>query len=88
MYESVNKLNPPQFHTYYNYPNHNYNTDAMRNMKLALPKIRTSKNGLKSLKYSGCILCNNLSSAERSFKSKKEFSRIIKKHITDTFDIQ
>ena len=80
-------MNPFQFHTYYNYPNHNYNTDATRNMKLALPKIRTSTYGLKSLKYSGCILWNNLSFAERSIKSKNAFSRVLKKRITDTYDV-
>ena len=88
VYESVNKLNPFQFHTYYSYPTHNYNTDAIRNIKLALPKIRTSTYGLKSLKYSGCILWNNLSFAERNIKSKNEFSRILKECIIDTYDSQ
>ena len=86
VYESINKLNPPQFHTYFNYPNHNYNTDAKRNLKLDLPKIRTSTYGLKSLKYTGCILWNNLSFVERSIKSKNVFSRILKNSMIGTYD--
>ena len=88
MYESVNKLNPPQFHNYYNYPGHNYNTDATRNMKLNLPSIRTSTYGLKSLKYTGCMLWNNLSFAERNIKSKNIFSRALKNRMTDAYDSQ
>ena len=86
VYDSLNKLNPVQFHTYYNYPLHNYNTDAMRNLNLNLPKIRTSTYGLKSLKYTGCMLWNNLSFAEKNIKSKQVFSRILKKRMTDTYD--
>ena len=88
VYESVNKLNPYQFHTYYNYPNHNYNTDAIRNMKLDIPIIRTSTYGLKSLKYTGCMLWNNLSFAERNIKSKNIFSRALKNRMTDAYDSQ
>ena len=86
VYESVNKLNPFQFHAYYNYPDHNYNTGAMRYMKLNLPTIRTSTYGLKSLKYTGCMLWNNSSFAEKNIKSKTVFSRILKKRITDAYD--
>ena len=57
-------------------------------MNLALPIIRTSTYGLKSLKYTGCILWNNLSFFERSIKSKKVFSRILKNSIIDTYDTQ
>ena len=86
MYESVNRLNPFQFHTYYNYPNHNYNTDAIRNTKLAIPTIRTSTYGLKSLKYTGCKLWNNLSFPERSIKSKNVFSRVLRQRMTDAYE--
>ena len=79
VYDSLNKLNPFQFHTYYNYPHHNYNTDAIRNLRLAPPKIRTSTYGLKSLKHTGCMLWNNLSFAEKNIKYKNAFSRIQKK---------
>ena len=58
VYDSLNKLNPLQFHTYYNYPLHNYNTDAMRKLNLNLPTARTSTYGLKSLKYTRCMLWN------------------------------
>ena len=88
VYESLNKLNPLQFHSYYSYPDHNYNTDAMRNFKFVLPTVRTSTYGLKSLKYTGCMLWNNLSFAERSIKSKNVFSHILKKRMTDTYDSQ
>ena len=86
VYDSLNKLNPLQFHTYYNYPLHNYNTEATRNLNLNLPTIRTSTYGLRSLKYTGCMLWNNLSLAEKNIKSKKVFSRILKKRITDAYD--
>ena len=88
VYDSLNKLNPVQFHTYYNYPIHNYNTDAMRNLNLNLPTIWISTYGLKSLKYTGCMLWNNLSFADRSVKSKNVFSRILKNHMTDAYDNQ
>ena len=86
VHESVNKQNPAQFHSYYCYPAHTYNTDAMRDYKLDPPVIRTSTYGLKSLKYSGCILWNNLSVTERNIMSKKAFLRVVKDNMANAYE--
>ena len=86
VYESLNKLNPNQFHTYYNYPIGLHNTAANRDRNLDPPMARTVTYGLKSLKYSGCILWNDLPNDKRSAKSKSVFSILIKKHIINSYN--
>lgn len=53
VYESLNKLNPIQFHSFYKYSPNIHDT---RSNCLDPPMVRTVKYGLKALKYSGCIL--------------------------------
>ena len=85
VYESLNKLNPNQFHTYYNYPAVVHNTAANRDNSLNPPMVRTVTYGIKALKYSGCILWNNLSMDVRNAVSKNVFNTKIKKHIIDSY---
>ena len=88
VYESLNKLNPNQFHTYYNYPTGIQNTAANRDKNLDPPMVRTVTYGLKALKYSGCILWNNLPMDKRNAKSKSVFSILIKNHIINSYNSQ
>ena len=85
VYESVNELNPNQFHTYYNYPTDVYNTAANRGNYLDPPMVRTVTYGLKSLKYTGCILWNNLSINIRNVLSINIFNNMTKKNIIDHY---
>ena len=61
VYESLNKLNPNQLNTYFNFPSDALNTAANRDKNLDPPMVRTVTYGLKALKYAGCILWNDLS---------------------------
>ena len=79
VYESLNKLNPEQFHAFYKFPYNTRNTTNNRNNNLELPIPRTTTYGLKSLKFVGCKLWNSLSTADRNSVSKNVF----KKHIKD-----
>ena len=47
--------------------------------------VRTVTYGIKALKYSGCILWNNLSMDVRNAVSKNVFNTKIKKHIIDSY---
>ena len=81
MYDSLRKLNPQQFHDYFHYPANNYNTAANRRGNLDTPLVRTVTYGLKSIKYTGCILWNDLPNAIRISISKKVFTKSVKKHV-------
>ena len=85
VYESLNKLNPNQFHSYYNYPTGLQNTAANRNNNLDPPVVRTNTYGLKGLKYSGCKLWNNLSTLIRNSVSKNIFKSHTKKHFINSY---
>ena len=86
VYESLNKLNPNQFHTYYNYPADAHNTAANREKNLDPPMVRTVTYGLKSVKYAGCILWNNLSLEIRNAVSINVFNSWTKKHVIDSYN--
>ena len=86
VYESVNKLNPTQFHTYYDYPTGAHNTAANRGNNLDPPIPRTVTYGLKSLKYAGCILWNNLSSDIRNVVSTNVFINKTKTHMINSYN--
>lgn len=88
VYESLNKLNPNQFHAYYKYASDIHNTAANRDNNLDPPMVRTANYGLKSLKYSGCILWNNLPMDKRSAVSKRAFCIQIKNHIIKSYNSQ
>ena len=79
VYESLNELNPIQFHSYYQFPHSTQNTAANRNYNLELPSARTTTYGLKAIKCVGAKLWNDLSQNERNATSKNAFKMNIKK---------
>ena len=88
VYESLNKLNPNQFHAYYTYPADAQNTAANRDENLDPPMVRTVTYGLKSLKYAGCILWNNLSIDTRNAVSKNVFKNLTKNDMINSYNNQ
>ena len=85
VYDSLYKTNPPQFHSFYSYPINQINTAANRSHNLNIPQVRTSTYGLKSLKYTGVILWNDLSTELRNSFSKKCFGKALKKHSLENY---
>ena len=85
VYESLNKLNPSQFHNYYNYSEGEINTAATRDNNLDTPMVRTTIYGLKALKYSGCTLWNDQPIDSRNAISKKVFTKTVKLHMINSY---
>ena len=83
VYESLNELNPPQFHSYYNFPYMTRNTAVNRSSNLELPSARTSTYGLKSIKFTGVKLWNELALSERTPPSKNVFKMNMKKRFVN-----
>ena len=73
VFDCVNKLNPSQFHSYFSLSSSTITTASKRDLKLDPPQVRTTTYGLKSLKYEGSILWNDLSLSCRSILSRKQF---------------
>ena len=73
VYACLKKSNPSQFHEYFLYSITNLNTQSSRNHLLNTPQPRTVTYGLKSIKYDGAILWNNLPSNIRNIVSPKQF---------------
>ena len=70
VHDSLNMINPDQFHKYFQYSVSPHNTTAVRNNDLNIPSVRTTTYGLKSLKYCGVQIWNNLPKKLRT-KSEK-----------------
>ena len=87
VYDSLHKLNPEQFHVYYRHSANIHNTAASRDNNLDTPMVRTVTYGLKSIKYTGCILWNDLPMAVRNATCKKSFTRSVKKHLISTYQV-
>ena len=85
VYDSLKKTNPTQFHDYYCYPPNLCNTAANRNNNLNTPSVRTTTYGLKSLKYSGAILWNNLPNIVRHKPTRKIFAKSSKEHFIQAY---
>ena len=85
VYQSLKKINPPQFHSFYSYPTTTHDTAAVRNRDLNTPSVRTSTYGLKSLKYVGTLLWNSISNSLRNAPSKMSFARSVKKSFYDLY---
>ena len=83
VYESLNALNPSQFHTYFKFPCNTRNTAANRNDNLDTPMV--SSYGLKSIRYSGCILWNKLSTKERTADTKNIFKKNTKLRLVGSY---
>ena len=85
VYDSVNKINPPQFHSYFKLSNSPYNTKSSTQHKLFLPQIRTTNYGIKSIKFTGALTWNDLPFHIRSIQSRKSFIRRLKKQIIASY---
>ena len=87
VYDSLNKCNPAQFHSYFQYPTNSLvNTAANRKGNLNTPQVRTVTYGLKSIKYIGCIQWNKLPDVIKKSLSKKIFTKAVKKHFLEKYD--
>ena len=87
VYDSLNRNNPTQFHEFFSlYNNPNMNTNAHRNKHLIRPNPRTSNYGIKSLKYTGVVLWNELPLNIRTLLSKKSFYKSLKVILLDTYE--
>ena len=49
VFESLNHINPPQFHGFFTYPSNTRNTTNNRNKNLFIPQARTKHYGLNSI---------------------------------------
>ena len=85
VYDSINQTNPTQFHTHYRVPVNIHNTGGNRNINLDIPQPRTKTYGLKSIKYIGCLLWNNLSAYIRDKSSKNSFSKSVKDYYVNQY---
>ena len=86
VYDSLRKSNPPQFHSFYSYPSNQTSTAANRDFNLNTPQVRTSTYGLKSLKYTGVMLWNDLSAVIRKLPAKKSFGKAEKKLFLENYN--
>ena len=85
VYDSLNKINPPQFHEYFKLPTSSRNnTVAIRNNNLVFPRARTTTYGLKSLKYCGVLIWNGLDVHLRT-KSRAHIIDKVKKSILERY---
>ena len=78
VYDCLNKLNPIQFHDYFTFSTTTLNTAVSRSDKLKTPQVRTTTYGLKSIKYDGAVIWNNISLPIRSRTSSKIFKKQLK----------
>ena len=72
IYDSLNNINPNQFKNYFSYSSNNYNTLSNRLNNLKIPQVRTTTYGLKSVKYSGAIIWNNIPFSIRTTISSRK----------------
>ena len=85
VFDSLKKTNPIQFHDIFRYPANTLNTAANRRGNLDTPHVRTVTYGLKSVKYTGCVLWNELPSDIRDAQSKISFNKLVKKHYINMY---
>ena len=85
VYDSLKKSNPSQFHEYFHSLINVQNTAANRNGNLQRPQARTQTYGIKSIKYTGCMLWNVLPDDIRNSLSKKTLNKSLKKHFINTY---
>ena len=79
VFDSLNSVNPTQFHNYFVYPTNPYNTTSNRNHNLNIPLARTTSYGLKSLKNIGAHIWNDIPLSIRSTNSRNQLIKNSKK---------
>ena len=85
VHDCLNKQNACQFHNYFTYPVNNYYTISSSQCKLFIPMVRTLTYGLKSLKYNGAVLWNDLPLKVRLVTSRKSFAKTLKNTFTSLY---
>ena len=75
---SLHMSNPSQFHSFFSFSQSYYPTFAFRNNHVRLPAVRTTYYGLRSNKYIGARLWNDLDFDTKSLLDIKKFSKSIK----------
>ena len=82
VYESVNMVGPDYFHNFFslNSTVHCHNTKQSTRGDLFLANINTAQYGLKSIRYLGAKLWNELPIALRTSPSKFTFKKSLKLH--------
>ena len=78
VFDCLKKMNPPQFHYYFKYSNNNFNTANVRDLKLDPPQVRTTNYGLKSLKYTGVSIWNDIPLSIRTVLNRIQFIKKMK----------
>ena len=81
VYDTISKVNPPQFHDFFRYSQINYNTTGRRNGYLVIPQARTTTYGLNSIKNIGAHTWNDISQLVKQAVSRNSLITNIKKHI-------
>jgi len=85
IHDCIHKNNPTQFHDYFKYTDTNQNTANFRESKLYTPMVRTTTYGLKSLKYDGAVIWNNVPLFIRTVSSRKPFANKLKKLFVSSY---
>ena len=90
VYESVNMAAPDCFHNFFslNSTVHCHNTRQSTRGDLFLANINTSKYGLKSIRFLGAKLWNELPIALRTSQSKFTFKKSVKLHFLNALYLQ
>ena len=71
VFDSLNRINPSQFHNFFVYPANPYNTTGKQNNNLKIPLARTKNYGSKYLKYIGAQIWNDIPNNIRPNTSRK-----------------
>ena len=85
VFESLNHINPSQFHDFFIYPSNVRNTRNFCNNNLFKPHARTKHYGLNSIKNIGAHIWNNIPLSIRLSKSKKMFITALKSFFISTY---
>ena len=67
------------------YPTNPYNTEGNRNNNLKMPLARTENDGLKSLKYIGAQIWNDIPVNIRSDTSHKQLIKSVKNRYVNAY---
>ena len=84
VYKCVNKIHPSNFQSWFQHVNevHNFNTRSSSKNNLYIPQRNTSHYGLKSIKFHGSKIWNQLSVSIRNSNSINIFVKILKSQLT------
>ena len=82
----LRKIPPPQFHNFYQYTSSSIVTYNVREKKVILPLPRTTNYGLKSIKYIGTKLWNNIPQPICTSKSFNIFNNKTKKYLLGIYE--